>query len=194
MDRARLFLGVALACLATARPAGAQPVRPAEAPEAQTLDTRIQPVEPPHIEPELAYEPGRSPPPGYRVVRGPHRGLVAGGASLFAFSYAVAIVAARAELDFLAGDDPEREPARNRPLYAPLIGPFVAAVSADRSGGEYAVLLLDGMGQAVGLGLLLAGFATEEVRLVRDRPGEPPPRASLALHVSPTAAFASLRF
>ena len=115
-------------------------------------------------------------PPGYRVVERPASGLLIGGISLFAASYAVGLLVA-------AGEDFENGTAW---LAVPLIGPWAAIGARDFSCGPVTAqttnkcvsnafdevetivfIAVDGLVQAAAAGLLIAGAASSQKELVR---------------------------
>ncbi len=158
-------LVVAAAIVLSSAPAAAQPVPYSSGGEAQT---QLHPYGGP--EPMLPGTPRRKP-RGYHLERTFQPVYVASGASLFAFSYLLAVVLARAgsEPAILANDEQlTRNPALNRPLYAPVVGPIIALSQSDRTGAQRAILGLDAAGQLAGLGLFAAGLAIREKRVVPD--------------------------
>jgi hypothetical protein len=98
------------------------------------------------------WNPGEPMPPGYHPVARARRGLIIAGAvtlgSLYLFS-------------FLAASE-----ASTSALYLPVLGPFAQLASGDD--GARAVLLLDGLGQAAGAIMLIAGATTTTTILVRN--------------------------
>ncbi len=164
--------GWAAAVLATgllcAAPAGAQPVPYGTGAEGQTLGGADQYRLPPPFPEPLGPAPRRRPVRFHRE-RTFHTGLLAGGASLFAFSYVLAVIMARAEPAFLSTPEQlEAQPSRDRPLYAPFIGPAIALGHDGRPPGTQAFLAVDLLAQAVGLGLVAGGLALRRDRLVAD--------------------------
>lgn len=130
----------------------------------------------------LEYEPGAPIPPGYRVEKKIRKGLVIGGAATFGGLWLLSIVAGatlQASEEFgtsvgcgIAGalsSSPEYcEPQNDyRPMYIPLVGPFVAMGTAETDGAGKLALGVLGIGQNVGLGLLIAGVVARKETLVR---------------------------
>jgi hypothetical protein len=48
------------------------------------------------------------------------------------------------------------------PLLIPVAGPFVTIRTADSSGSGTAILVLDGLAQAAGVGMIIGAFAAKE--------------------------------
>jgi hypothetical protein len=160
------------ALLAFPAVARAQHVPSEVSPERQTLlPSSLHPTyevaapEPDEIQDR--WMPGDAVPPGYHVEHGPDGALLAVGGATFAFGYVLAVVLARADVPFLAGEGATAV-GRNDPLYAPLIGPFIAAGRADRGADEIAVLCVDGALQLGGLALFAGGLAVPRAYLERD--------------------------
>jgi len=143
----------------------------------------------------LPYEPGQAVPVGYRVASGFHTGLLAGGCTLFGFSYVLSIVVATADdaarhaaAESLTGETNEVENPSRRPLYVPLIGPFLAVASDKRSGSAVALMVLDGITQGAGFTLAMFGLATRQQWL------EPEDSEQLSLSVTPAGARLTVAF
>ena len=119
----------------------------------------------------LPYKEGHPVPSGYHVEGRMRKGLVIGGAITFGVVYLLTLSAA------VAAEDADA-------LYAPVVGPFLQAAivgeDIDRSdyGGVAAVatvlLVINGVVQGVGAGLLIGGLASSKQVLVRDDLGAAP--------------------
>jgi hypothetical protein len=119
----------------------------------------------------IPYAPGGPVPEGFRISRGFDSGLFAAGVAIFGFSYAMSVVLAVSDVSLVETDREDEPTGRNRALYAPLIGPWVALGTMDRPGGEVALLIADGVVQAAGLSLVAVGLGTERLWLVRASAG-----------------------
>jgi hypothetical protein len=114
------------------------------------------------------YHEGMDVPEGYHLEETPRWGLVAGGTSVLATFWAVSAISA-VMLDREAAD--EGDPNFDDmywPMFIPVAGPFVTIGTADSSGTGAAILALDGVVQAAGLGMFIAGFAAPKVEIVED--------------------------
>ncbi|HEX5634269.1 MAG TPA: hypothetical protein VFX50_13610, partial [Gemmatimonadales bacterium] len=101
------------------------------------------------------------------VVTTYHGPLLGTGAALFGFHWILSAVLA--QTDFRIGEDTRtRDPSRNNPLSAPLVGPFIALGTEEgRPPEERAVLALDGIAQVGSLCMAMAGLVLEQQWLVR---------------------------
>lgn len=148
---------------------------------------------PPGSPAELPYDGGPVP-AGYHLRKRNQTGLIAGGAATFGGLYLITVVAgalagafsslATATCDLSApssgtwgngsasvSTSPSSSCASSkdfRPMYIPLAGPWIAMKTAHADAGGGLALGLLGVGQATGLGLLIAGLATRETKLVRN--------------------------
>jgi hypothetical protein len=144
---------------------------PISAPEARTPAPVLEPLV---LEPDESLRPycqGEPVPAGYHVESGFHTGFLAGGTAAALSGYMFDVVLARASALHASGG--AHRPAYNWPLYAPLVGPFVAAAQPERSGGEQALLAVTGTVQLGGLVLAMLGLGMRELELVRDEVVEP---------------------
>lgn len=116
------------------------------------------PVHPPRVLPAVE---GRSPPPGYRPEQRIRRGMVIGGAVTFGVLYLATVVAG----GFL---QESAQPDRFAPLFVPVAGPFVTLGTADPAALPSVLLAIDGIAQALGLGLTIGGVIHPEEVWVRD--------------------------
>jgi hypothetical protein len=104
--------------------------------------------------------------PHREVVTTYHTGALASGIVLLGFNWVLGLVVARAEVT-LADRDTPRPEARNNPLMAPLVGPFIALGTDDeRPGGEIALLLVNGIAQLGGLALVTVGLSFSQRHVV----------------------------
>lgn len=133
------------------------------------------------------YREGVPVPAGFHVESSFHTALLASGAALLVSGYGLAAVAARAELDLGSA---EGGPPNHGPLYAPLIGPFIAAAGDGWSGGGRAAFIADGLVQAGGMALMMLGLVERELYVVADRPAA----ARVWLRAGPAAASVGVSF
>ncbi len=161
-------------------PGAAQPALPA--PAQAPNDFQYPPAPAPAADtdprpPLLPYRDGLPVPPGYHVEERSASGLLIAGTTLFAVSYAAALLIASGD-DFGNGSGW---------LAAPVIGPWAAISARDFSCGTSSVestkkcvndafaevrtivfITVDGLVQATSVGLLLAGATSGHQELVRD--------------------------
>jgi hypothetical protein len=188
--RPALAFAIVLTGLFGSGQVAAQGVRPSEAPERGTRlpgrgseEDRLGHPEPRTV--QIPWDQDKPVPPGFRLGSGPRWGLFVGGMATFGFSYLTGVILAANDVR-LTGQDEELEVSsgRNDPLYAPLIGPFVALGTEERPAGEQALLAVGGLLQAGGLTLAMFGLAGREVWLERD----------VALGLAPGGASLRLSF
>jgi len=110
----------------------------------------------------LPYNEGDPIPPGYEITTRPRRGLIIGGAVTFGTTWLLSVLVASAA-DSLDGTN------SLWPLYIPVVGPFVTIGTTDSEGPATLFLVLDGVAQAGGLAMFIAGFAAPETRLERKK-------------------------
>lgn len=122
----------------------------------------------------LDYEEGQPIPEGYRLQTRVRKGLVAGGAGTFGGLWLASILAASVATSANEDDD------KWMPLYIPVGGPFATIATVGSSSAGTLALMLDGLGQAGGLTMLIVGAALPEKRLVREN------IAGTSLSIAPT--------
>lgn len=132
----------------------------------------IQDVEPHRLPERMEFIPGAQIPPGYRVDTQPRFGLAAAGWITFGALYTSSAITAGFIIDNRDGG--------GAALFAPVLGPFITigTLGASASGGV--LLVFDGLGQAAGLAMGIAGFAAPKKMIVRTQYG--------SFHVAPFAA------
>jgi hypothetical protein len=108
----------------------------------------------------MPFEEGQPIPPGYRVETRARRGLIVGGAVTFGVLYLLSAFTASIAVD--GGDSDFGS------LFIPVAGPFVTIGTADAEGAGTFALVLDGVGQAGGVAMFIAGMMTEEKFLLRN--------------------------
>ena len=108
------------------------------------------------------WEPGRPIPPGYRQEMRARKGLVIAGSITFGAIYIyTALIGEVENNNSISGQD------SNGWLWIPVLGPFLEAADTG-SDIPASVLILDGIGQAGGLAMLIAGLAMPRPILVRN--------------------------
>ena len=92
---------------------------------------------------------------GYHKVEKPRKGLAIAGGATFGGLYSFMLFGA-----LLSG---------YAPLAIPVIGPFTLLSESSSAAGFFNLLIVvEGVGQAAGLGMLIAGVASKKTVLVRD--------------------------
>jgi hypothetical protein len=109
----------------------------------------------------LAWQEDEPIPPGYAPIPRADRGLLIGGAVTFGAPALasflvgfVGVIMATEEADFA-------------PFFAPVVGPFIAVETTDAEGAIAYALVLDGVLQGAGLGMLIASFVDHDWALGR---------------------------
>jgi hypothetical protein len=118
----------------------------------------------------LPYKEGDPIPPGYEISSRPRRGLIIGGAVTLGTTWLLSVLTA-SFVDSFGRTNPLW------PLYIPVVGPFIAIGTAESEGAGTAYLVIDGIAQAGGLAMIIAGFAAAETRLER--------KDDFSFHVTP---------
>jgi hypothetical protein len=116
--------------------------------------------------PEEIDDEGQEPPPGYIRQTRVRKGLVIGGAITFGTTWLLSAVTAGMVMDNGSEEDGERF----APLFAPVVGPFIAMATTNSEGVGTLVLAIDGIAQAGGLAMLIAGCAAQKSVFVRTGP------------------------
>jgi hypothetical protein len=137
--------------------------------------------------PLLEYTEGQPIPPGYHLEQRARRGLVLAGSLTAGVPFLVS---------FLTGlsiglSGSRRDGEATVALMAPLVGPFITIETAGAGGAGILWLMLDGVAQLAGTGMLIGGLVAKEDKLVRDYQD-----ASLVpdVRVGPGAATATWTF
>lgn len=102
----------------------------------------------------LDWDDGDRVPSGYHVGTQARKGLVIGGAVAFGSLYMLSIAAAAS--------------GGARSLLIPVAGPFAALGGIHSSGADVAMLIIDGVLQAGGIAMFVAGVAAPKTVLVRN--------------------------
>ena len=117
----------------------------------------------------IPYEEGQRAPPGYQLKSEPRTGLVIGGAVTLGTVWISTILAASI-VDAVRNADREKDEPRDNgaaPLFIPVFGPFIAISTLDAEGPGITVLVMDGLAQGAGAGMLIAGLTAERKVWVR---------------------------
>jgi hypothetical protein len=110
----------------------------------------------------LDWEPGETVPPGYQPRTQIRTGLVVAGASIFGGVWLLNVLVASIAIDTNQG--------QAIPLFIPILGPFIAmGTFQSLQATDVFFLALDGLVQAGGAAMLIAGIAVPKHQLVRDR-------------------------
>jgi hypothetical protein len=107
------------------------------------------------------YNEGDPIPPGYKPVERVRRGAVIAGGSVFAGLYFLSALVAAGGADSSEGSNPVAA------LWVPGVGPFIQMVSTD-SAVANVFLAIDGVGQSLGLAMVIYGLTSPKTVLVRN--------------------------
>ena len=105
----------------------------------------------------LPYKEGDPIPAGYSIETRPRYKLATAGIATFAPLYGMSILFAGS----FAGSEGVSA-GWYTPLFIPVIGPFVAIGTSDAESVGIFMLMLDGLGQATGAALFVAGMLADE--------------------------------
>ncbi len=166
MTAVSLALGASLAFAQEAQEAPPPPP-PNDYPEYQQQQQQPYQQYPQEQQPAYAgprkiknWSPDQPVPPGYTAVSKPRMGLLVGGIVTFGISYGVTALVGAVALDTSRGS------SQTWPLLIPVIGPFIQ-MAVTPVPGLNVLLAVDGLVQATGVGLFIAGLAARTVTLVR---------------------------
>lgn len=110
----------------------------------------------------LEWEPGEPVPQGYRPSTQIRTGLVVGGAVVFGSVWLLNVLVATIGIDTNQG--------QAIPLFVPILGPFIAmGTFRSLQATDVFFLALDGLVQAGGAAMLIAGIAVPRHQLIRNR-------------------------
>lgn len=144
---------------------------------------------PPGYAPRKIPSDGGQPPPGYRLGSEPRTGLWVTGVGLLGGAYLASFLAAGTAVS--EGEDDIA------PLFIPVAGPWITVRTAD-DGDELRVpLVMDGLVQLAGLGLLIGGLAAQREVFVRSdvassTPAQPPAEGPTVRRVAVGAGTVSM--
>jgi hypothetical protein len=119
---------------------------------------------------ELPYQAGQPIPPGYEKVTRHRTGLAGLGAFFFLVAYTPSLAAGVNALGrHSSPNNSDFDPGPVSALMIPVVGPLITSSGASnyQPAGYSQLLVVDSLVQAVGLGLVIAGLATERPVLVR---------------------------
>jgi hypothetical protein len=119
------------------------------------------------------WEEGEPIPPGYHKVTHVRLGLVIGGAVTFGVTYLFTAFAGAlvSVSDIGNATNCGMSCASAKPLLVPVAGPWIVLPHSDTATGSF-FLVLDGLVQVAGLGMLIGGIAAQKTDLVRDAVGK----------------------
>ncbi len=141
----------------------------APAPAAQVQQTAVVPLS--SLPATLPYRRERGAPEGYVLTEEPRRGLVIGGVAVLGAAYISGLLATGVVLDF---------PNKTAFLAIPVAGPWITLAARDKkcdgndgldcAGDELArrMLVIDGLVQAIGTGLIVTGFTWTKSMWLRE--------------------------
>jgi hypothetical protein len=110
------------------------------------------------------WEEGQPIPHGYHPETRVRKGAVLTGALLFGIPYLYSAFAASVGSDVASSSNGKNEAAA---LYVPVLGPFIETGVSSSATVNY-ILVLDGLAQAAGAGLLIYGLVSPKTILVRN--------------------------
>ncbi|MDI1446973.1 hypothetical protein [Polyangium sp. 6x1] len=134
----------------------------------------------------LPYKEGDPIPPGYGIETRPRYKMATAGLATFAPLYGMSVLFAGS----FAGSEGVVS-GYYTPLFIPVIGPFVAISTSDAESFGVFMLMLDGLGQATGVALFVAGLLSDE-KFVSRTPTAFDPRPEVV--VGPRAAALRWQF
>lgn len=181
----------AAAALATAStPAHAQPMPPPAPPGYEPMaPPSAQPAPQGYYVPQSVamsgprritdWEEGEPIPPGYHPVSRIRKGLVIGGAITFGTIYLTNVLTAAVASDTCNSLGGCSGSGSNlSALYVPVIGPFIQMGSTHSATGNF-FLVMDGLLQAGGVAMFVAGLAAPRMVLVRNDLAKAPPKLQI---------------
>ena len=123
------------------------------------------------------WEEGEPIPPGYHPISRIRKGLVIGGAVTFGSVYLINVMTAAIAQDTcnsLGGC------SGLGALYAPIVGPFIQMGATHTSATGNFFLVMDGLVQAGGVAMFIAGLAAPKMVLVRNDLAKAPPKLQIS--------------
>lgn len=114
--------------------------------------------------PTLPYDASQPVPSGYRVATRTRSGLILAGGITFGASYVLSVFGA-----ISARTSGRKAGDHAMALYAPVVGPFIAAANQKRNqDGVVGLMIVDGIAQVGGVGLFVTGLFWRQRLLVRE--------------------------
>lgn len=105
-------------------------------------------------------------PPGYHPTTSIRKGLVIAGAVTFGTVYLLNVLAAAASIDACKLGGASCTDASM--LFIPVVGPFIEVTRTNGSASLSTLLVVDGIAQAAGVFMFVAGLAWQRTTLVRN--------------------------
>jgi len=115
---------------------------------------------------ELHYQEGEPIPEGYHKDTKIRKGLVIGGAVTFGAVWLVTVLIGSVIVSVDEGINSGT--SEYTPLFVPVVGPFITMGTANIGSAAYAPLIINGVAQAGGVAMLVAGLAAKKTVLVRN--------------------------
>ena len=112
----------------------------------------------------LPYEEGDPIPQGFAVKSRANRSLIIAGSITFGAPYLISVLAAATVVSA------NNNGSEFAPLFVPVIGPFITIGTAQAEGAGTFWLIFDGLAQAGGAAMFIAGLTMEEKYLQRTAP------------------------
>jgi hypothetical protein len=130
-------------------------------------------------------------PAGYHLTTRFSKGLFIAGTVTFGSTWLLSVVVAgelqnTTTLDCTSAGCSQASTSKYTPLYVPVVGPFIALGTLSPNGGGTIILLLDGVAQAGGIAMAIAGLASNNHILVRNEAN------SLHLHFAPVVTASTV--
>ena len=110
----------------------------------------------------LPYEEGDPIPQGFKVRSRANRALIIAGSITFGAPYLISALVAATIVSADSNDG-----GKFAPLFAPVVGPFITIGTAHAEGAATFWLIFDGLAQAGGVAMFIAGMTMEEKYLQR---------------------------
>jgi hypothetical protein len=132
----------------------------------------------------LPYEDGDPIPQGFSVRSRANRSLIIAGSITFGAPYIISVLVAAT---VVSAD--QNNGGQFAPLFAPVVGPFITIGTAHSEGAGTFWLVFDGLAQAGGVAMFIAGLTMEEKYLQRT-----PIHASLKPEVIPNPGGMKLKW
>ena len=106
---------------------------------------------------EMPYDPDKGIPPGYRIGEKPRHSLAIAGAVTLGSLWVVSCI-----VGGIIEDDNNYNNDRGWPMYIPVVGPFITIGTAHTGASATTMLFFDGIAQAAGAAMFIAGMNTTQ--------------------------------